>query len=464
MKSTTVNQSSPAQENFGLATGLFVVIASMVGTGILTTSGFTVASVGSHNWAWLLWAIGGVLAVCGALSQSELVSRNPHSGGDYVILSDTFGPFWGFLTGWVSLVLGFAGPIAASSKAAAAYFLASLQVTESIGPISQTTATASIATLLVIALAWAHSYSHSRSSLTQIISTTVKLILLLLFLISGLVFGFAKNTLPHDMPNQFDGKLFQQSLTSLIYISYAYTGWNSIGFIAGEIRNPQKNLSRSILIGTTAVTVLYIGINLVYGLAISAGDLQKIADQKGFDALAPIAEISARRLFGDIIGNGLSLIVSIMLISSVSAYLLSGPRIIYAMARTGHFPAWASKLNEQGVPQRATVLQTIIALIFVWSSSLEGIIVVSGLGLAWFSMLTIATIFYYRHNQTSETYQGFRCPLYPLVPAVYLMGTGLLTIITIWNKPFDALTSLALISIGAIAYRVFRVRSKMQMT
>lgn len=459
MKTTSSPQPAPAHENFGLSTGVFVVIASMVGTGILTTSGFTVASVHSHNWAWLLWLAGGILAVCGALTQAELVARNPHSGGDYVILNRTYGPFWAFLSGWVSLLLGFAGPIAASAKASAAYFLAAIYRTN-LSSVEQQLTTALIASALIVILSLAHSHSHSRSSLTQNYSTSLKLIFLTIFLVVGLYVGFSRSGLPHDFPAKLDLGLFEQSFSSLIYISYAYTGWNSIGYIAGEIRSPQKNLVRAIMIGTFVVTTLYIGINLVYGLAISAEDLQKIAKDKGFDALTPIAEISARRLFGDVIGSGLSLIVALMLISSVSAYILSGPRIIYAMACSGHFPGWASMLNSRGVPQRATLLQMVLALVFVWSSSLESIIVVSGLGLAWFSMLTISTVFYYRSKsgQESEAYSGFRCPGYPLVPLIYLVGTGLLTTFTIWNKRANGIASISVILVGSIVYLVLRKR------
>lgn len=457
MFNTDNTKISPAPEKFGLTTGVFVVVASMIGTGILTTSGFTVASVSSHNWAWILWICGGVLALCGALSQAELVTRIPQSGGDYVILYRAFGPMMGFLSGWVSLVLGFSGPIAASSKAAAAYFLASYPLSNL---ANQDIFISLIASLIVLFLTWMHSHSHSRSSLTQNLSTSIKLFFLILFLASGLYAGFQKSDIPQDLPVRISPDLLGSSLTSMIYISYAYTGWNAIGFIAGEIQSPQKNLSLSILIGTALVTILYFGLNLVYGLAISVSDLQTIAEKQGFDALAPIAEISASQLFGSTIARGLSLIFALMLISSVSAYLLSGPRIIYAMASSGHFPAWASKLNQKSVPQRATLLQSVLSLVFVWSSSLEGIIVSSGLGLACFSMITIASLFYFRKYQSESDSVGFLCPVYPVVPLIYLLGTGLLVSATFYNKPKDGLVSVSLIMLGILIYFIFRNRMK----
>jgi len=423
----------------------------MVGTGILTTSGFTVASVGSHQWAWLLWAIGGLLAICGALAQAELVVRNASTGGDYVILTNAWGPMAGFLSGWGSVVLGFAGPIAASAKASATYLLKPFQ---SPGQPVSAGLVAALATILVLLLAWSHSHSHKRSSLTQNSATLIKILFLVIFMIAGLIVGFSSHSLPEDWPSPIDLKLTSDSLTSLIYISYAYIGWNSIGYIAGEIRQPQRSLPVSIIAGTLFVTLLYIGLNLVYALAWSATDLRQLASSQGFDALAPIAELSARNLFGPWWARLLSLSVSLMLVASVSAYLLAGPRIIKAMASAGHFPTWAGRLNTRGIPTNAIWIQTILSIGFIWSTGLESIIVISSVGLTLFSMLTISALFKFR-KMAPDAAINYHCPLYPVVPIIYLMGTGLLTGVTIWNKPFDGLMSLGAILVGIMTYTLF---------
>jgi APA family basic amino acid/polyamine antiporter len=401
----------------------------------------------------VLWTIGGVLAICGALAQAELISRIPASGGDYVILTKAYGPFSGFLSGWLSLVLGFAGPIAASSKAAARYLLSSFQTA---GAGVSETAIAVIATSVILALTWLHSHNYERSSLTQNFSTIVKLFFLTTFIVLGISIGLRSNDVPQDWPAKIDLPLASVSLTSLIYISYAYTGWNAIGFIAGDMREPQRNLPLSILLGTGIVLAIYLGANFVYSLAWSAEELRELADRQGFDALAPIAELSARRLFGDGTARVLSLIVFLMLIASVSAYLLTGSRIIQAMALSGQFPRWAQRSNAHGVPARATYLQTVVALVFVWVSSLESIIVVSSIGLAIFSMITISSIFRMRARDIGVE-PRFRCPLFPLVPLVYLLGTGLLTFETIRNKPRDGLVSLGCVAVGAVAFFVHRL-------
>lgn len=422
----------------------------MVGTGILTTSGFTVASVGSHQWAWLLWLVGGLLAICGALAQAELVVRNASTGGDYVILSNAWGPLAGFLSGWGSVVLGFAGPIAASAKASATYLLASFQPAGQ--PVSKI-AVGFLATLLVLTLAWSHSHSHKRSSLTQNSATLIKIIFLATFMFAGLAVGFTSRSLPNDWPATVDTKLTSDSLTSLIYISYAYIGWNSIGYIAGEIRQPQRSLPIAIIAGTLLVTLLYIGLNLVYSFALSATELRQIASSQGFDALAPIAELSARSLFGPTWAKLLGLSVSFMLVASVSAYLLAGPRIIQAMAVAGHFPAWAGRVNSSGIPTHAIWIQSILSLGFIWSTGLESIIVISSVGLTLFSMLTISALFKFR-RQIPDTAIAYRCPFFPVVPLIYLFGTGLLTAVTIWNKPDDGVRSLAAILGGIIIYLI----------
>lgn len=446
-----IDTSFPRNEGFGLWTGVFVVVASMIGVGILTTSGFTVASVHSHQWAWVLWSTGGLLAVCGALTQAELVSRVPESGGDYVILKTAYGPLCGFLSGWLSMVLGFAGPIAASSKAAARYLIASLQ--DSSQPVSQL-AVCIIATTIVGAMAWLHSHNFDRSSWTQSVTTLVKIGLLAAFVVIGLTIGMRQNEFPADWPDKIDISLVSVSLTSLIYISYAFTGWNGIGFIAGEMRNPRRNLPLSIFLGTGIVLVIYLGCNLVYSLAWTAPELQKLAEERGFDALAPIAELSARRLFGDDTANVISFVVFLMLIASVSAYVLTGARILQAMGQARHFPRWAAVKNAHGVPTRATILQSAIALCFVWSASLESIIVVSSLGLAAFSMLTISSIFSYRKHAIGVD-PSFLCPLFPVVPAIFLIGTGALTAVTAWNKPWEGLASLICVAIGVVAFYVW---------
>lgn len=445
------DSSHPRNEGFGLWTGVFVVVASMIGVGILTTSGFTVASVHSHQWAWALWSIGGLLAVCGALTQAELVSRVPESGGDYVILKTAYGPLSGFLSGWLSMVLGFAGPIAASSKAAGRYLIASIH--ESSQPVSQL-AVSLIATAIVGAMAWLHSRDFDRSSRTQNITTLIKIGLLATFVVIGLAVGTRKNDFPADWPEKIDISLVSVSLTSLIYISYAFTGWNGIGFIAGEVRNPRRNLPLSIFLGTGIVLAIYLGCNLVYSLAWTAPELQKLADERGFDALAPIAELSARKLFGDGTANVISFLVFLMLLASVSAYVLTGARILQAMGQASHFPRWAAVKNAYGVPTRATLVQSAIALCFVWSASLESIIVVSSLGLAAFSMLTISTIFSFRKRMIGID-PGFLCPAYPVVPAIFLIGTGALTAVTAWNKPREGLASLGCVVAGVVAFYVW---------
>jgi len=161
--------------------------------------------------------------------------------------------------------------------------------------------------------------------------------------------------------------------------------------------------------------------------------------------------VGTAEVSGDGTANVISFVVFLMLIASVSAYVLTGARILQAMGQARHFPRWAAVKNAHGVPTRATIVQSAIALCFVWSASLESIIVVSSIGLAVFSMLTISTIFSYR-NRAIGVEPSFLCPLYPVVPLIFLIGTGALTAVTAWNKPDEGLASLVCVVVGVVAY------------
>ncbi len=436
---------------FGLPMGIFVVVSSMIGVGVLTTSGFTVASVGSNQLMLFLWVVGGIITLCGALCVAELAAALPSSGGDYIYLYEAYGPLAAFLTGWVSFLIGFAAPIAAAAFASASYLLAPL----GLPPATARLANQGLASVAIVAFALIHTSKARHSTRAHSTVTLLKLGILCTFLVAGLYAGWGRWETLADRPS-LDFSTAKALLFSLVYISYAYTGWNAASYLAGEIAEPGRRLPQAILIGTSLVVALYLGLNTVYSLALPAGEIQRIAKEQGFDAVAPIAELAAKRLFGSTVTATLSVAFGLTLLASLSAYVLTGPRVALAMARAGHFPAIAARLSPRtGAPAVATALQVAWALTLLWLGSFEKILIYASVGLALFSMLSVSTVMVLRHTRPDLS-RPFRTPGYPVVPAIFLIGTALLTIAAFLERPLPSVYALLTILAGLPVHYLVR--------
>ncbi len=431
---------------FGQATATFVVVSSMIGTGVLTTSGFTVFYVGSNQLMLMLWVIGGLVAICGALSLAELSAMMPRTGGDYVFMTEAYGPLAGFLSGWVSFLIGFGGPIALSARAAAKYVIKPMGLADRGGLVESLLATAAI-----LAFAAVHASGRSRTIRVQGSMTIVKLAILGTLAVAGIAAGWGRWANLDDRPPMTREVLLAMA-SSFVYIAYAYTGWNGASYLAGEVEDPQRRLPRAILLGTALVTALYLALNLAYALALPAEEIRRIvADSPAekledkVNAVAPIAQIAAMRLRGPRIAGPLSVAIGLTLLASVSAYVLTGPRVAFAMARAGQFPEIAGRLSPRwGTPAIATGLQVAWALVLLWAAPLEKILAYAGLGLAIFSMLTVSAVYVLRWRRP-DLPRPFRTPGYPIVPAIYLVMTGLLVAAVIRDRP-----ELSAYSVGSI--------------
>ena len=269
--------------------------------------------------------------------------------------------------------------------------------------------------------------------------TVVKYGVLLALGLAGIVAGWGRWSHLADRP-VFNAHALNGSISSLIYISYAYTGWNGASYLAGEIEDPRRRLPKAIFMGTGLVVALYVILNLFYALALSAGKVATIKD------VAPIAQLAAVRLFGPRTAGPLSIAIGLTLFASLSAFVLTGPRVLFAMARVGQFPAVAGRLSSKtGAPVVATFLQISWAIFILWMGSFEDIMKYSSLGLALFSILTIGAVFVLRFRRP-ELPRPFRVPGYPITPALYLIVTGALIGVTImndWNDSHVSRQSLA---------------------
>ncbi len=233
---------------------------------------------------------------------------------------------------------------------------------------------------------------------------------------------------------------------SLVYISYAFTGWNGASYLAGEIEQPQRKLPIAILSGTAFVLVLYLALNGFYALALTAEQVRAIDD------VAPIAQLSAEQLFGPRVADPLSVAIGFTLLASLSAFVLTGPRVAFAMAQAGQFPAIAGRLSERtGTPRVATALQIGWSLVLLWTGSFEQILVYSSVGLALFSMLTVSAVYVLRWKRP-DLHRPFRTPGYPVVPAIYLAVTLLLTLAVLDRQPLVGGFSVLSIALGIPVY------------
>ncbi len=443
---------------FGLAMATFMVVASMVGTGVLTTSGYTIATVKSNQWMLLLWVIGGLTAIFGALTLAELSAALPRTGGDYVYLYEAYGPLPAFLSGWVSFLIGFAAPTAAAAFGAAKYLLSPFHAPGTDLVLRERL----LATALILAFAAIHVTGRRQTAQVQVWITAIKLVLLTGFALAGISAGWPNRANLDDL-TPLDGEggtSLMGLLSSLVYIYYAYTGWNAASYLAGEIREPQRRLPRAILLGTGGVLLLYMAVNLVYAFALTPADIRAIIDdpanREGFDAVMPIAELAAKRLFGPAWARPLSVAVGIMLLSSLSAYLLIGPRVLYAMAEAGQFPAMAARLTRRAsTPAIATAFQIAVTLALLWRGSVESIILYAGVGLSIFSMLAMSSIFVLRRKRP-DLPRPFRTPGYPVTPAVYLILTGMMTLAAFSQRPLVSGYALLSILAGVPFYYVWQ--------
>ena len=314
-----------------------------------------------------------------------------------------------------------------------------------------------------MAFASIHVSGRRRTSKVQGWITAIKLALLAAFALAGLAVGWPHAANLFD-PTPVDGDAVLAMLTSLVYIYYAYTGWNAASYLAGEVREPQRLLPRAILLGTGGVVLLYLAINVVYVLALSASDVRKIIDNpenhQGMDAVAQIAEIAATRLFGPRWSAPLSIAVGVMLLSSLSVYLLIGPRVLFAMAHAGQFPMIAARLTRQAsTPAIATAFQVAVVLALLWVGSVESLILYAGVGLSIFSMLAMSSIYLLRWKRP-DLPRPFRTPGYPVTPAIYLVLTGLMTLAAFSQRPRVSAYALLSILVGVPVYYIWQFLSR----
>ncbi|MEZ6054698.1 MAG: amino acid permease [Planctomycetaceae bacterium] len=453
------DSSLPRQ--FGFWTATLVTVASMVGVGILTTSGYIIRSTESPSTLMLLWIIGGVVSLAGALTFAELATLLPHAGGDYVFVRRAYGDGVGFMYGWATLLLGFAGPTAVIAHALVVYGLLPLRASWiADGGTWPEWITPTVASIVILVLTLVHCRGQRSSSWLQNATTLLKVTLLSTFVIAGLFAGHG------DWQHFSQGRpLADQSVpvavSSLVYVFYGYSGWNASAYIAGEVQNTSKTLPRAILAGCGLVTLLYLIINVVYVYAIGPIGLED-ADMQQVEA---IAETAARALFGPVISEPLSVLIGLTILASVSAYVLTGSRICYAMACDNLFPAYARQIStSHQTPVAAVLTMGFASVTLLWGSYLiagaadafASLLNFTTVGLVLLTSLAVSSVFV--HRRRAERSDGYSMPWYPLPPIFFLLSTGVLMAFAFMQSPGPTLWGTLAVLSGGPVYWLLKKR------
>ena len=422
---------------FRYTTVTAVVIANMIGTGVFTSLGFQLLDIRSGFVLLMLWAVGGLAAVCGAMTYAELGAAMPRSGGEYNFLTRIYHPAAGFVSGWVSATIGFAGPTALAAMTFGAY------ATAIVPGGSSDWLEKLLAAGLVIGVTLIHASSRRNSGGLQLIFTILKVGIIVAFCIIALVLIDTPQPVTF-MPIVGDGALLTSGTfaVALIYVSFAYTGWNAATYLSSELEQPQRTLPWILMGGTSVVTILYVSLKFVF---LYSAPMDAMVGQ------VEVGYIAAEAAFGDLGGRFTGLVFAMLLVSTVSAMTLAGPRVIQVIGED--FPALKplAKTNEDGIPSTAIFLQSTLALLFIFSSTFESILVFAGFTLALNSFATVLGIFVLRWQQP-DLPRPYRTFLYPLPPLIYLALTGWTLGFVLVSRPAEGLFGIGIIAAGLIFY------------
>ena len=418
----------------GFYTATALVIANMVGTGVFTSLGYQVFDTKTVFALLMLWIVGGIIAFCGAVSYSELGAAMPRSGGEYHYLSKIFHPAVGFLSGWISAIVGFGAPIAAAAMALGGY-------THKVFPVLSEVYVGAIVVVLITLI---HSFDSHHGARFQRIFTGIKVLLIIIFIACGFFMGDHQSITILPVEGSWKEIFSGAFAVSLIYVSYAYSGWNASAYVAGEIDNPQRNLPRSILQGTFLVMILYVLLNFVF---LYTTQIPEIIGQK------EVGFFSANHIFGETGGNMMSLIISILLISTISSMVIAGPRVTQMIGEDLPAIKFLAITNKKKVPYIAIIIQSAIALFLIFTSKFENVVTYLGFTLSLFTTLTVIGLFVLRYTQPNLE-RPYRTWGYPITPVIFITLNIWVMYFLISKKPEISMYGFGTIFAGLIVYYI----------
>ncbi len=429
----------PPIRKVGLITCVFLVAATMVGNGIYTSLGMQLASISSSFTILALWGLGGVVALCGALSYAELSSQMPHSGGEYYYFTKIYHPAIGTMAGIITQMAGCMGPIALASMAFGKYFQAMFP---SVPPIISSL-------LLVTAVTGMHLIDLGVSATFQDITTGLKFFLIAIICYLG--FRYASVPLSSLLPSQLAIKeLFQPtSVVTLLFCYYAYSGWNAATYIADDVNTSQRTVGQSLIIGSLFVMSVYLLMNAVFLLAAPLSELRGVLD---------VGRVVATHLLGQQGGRMMSALIAIGLIASISAMTWTGPRIMHTMGKNLFALRWFGHASSKNIPLRAILFQYVVVIALLLTSSFKVILVSTQFALISCELLGVLSVIVLRKRSqatdgsslASSSY--FRSPLYPLPQLFFAIVSIMALLYTVVTNSFEALLGIILILSALATY------------
>jgi basic amino acid/polyamine antiporter, APA family len=416
-----------------------IVVADMIGVGVFTSLGFQVKDIPSGFSILLLWIVGGIVALCGVFSYSELGAMFPRSSGEYNFLSRAFHPSFGFMAGWVSATVGFAAPVALAATAFGEY---ARSVLPGWPPLAL-----AIAVVWVVSIVQLSGVRHS--STFQLISTILKVVLILAFLLAGFLVGTPQPV--SFAPSAFD---FAHATSGpfaigLVFVMYSFSGWNAATYIIGEMRTPQQDLPRALLTGTLIVLVLYVGLNAVF---LHTTPIDKLSGQ------LDVARIAGSYIFGEIGGRIVGAMICIGLVSSISAMMWIGPRVMMTMGEDIPALRVFARKSSQGAPAFAILFQLAIANLMLFTRSFEAVLDFIQFALLFCSFFTVLGVVKLRvtHPDAPRPYRAWG---YPVTPVVFLIVTGFMMYHLLTERPLQSLLGALIMISGLLIYAVFSKRA-----
>jgi APA family basic amino acid/polyamine antiporter len=426
------SKSTTDPRNIGFATATAIVVANIIGIGVFTSLGYQVVEIESGFALLLLWVIGGVIALCGALCYGELSAALPRSGGEYHFLSAVYHPAVGFMAGFVSATVGFAAPIALAAMAFAKYFEGTFGVHSPL--------------LLSFGVVWIIAAVHVAglrpSAAFQNTFTLTKLLVIAGFIFAGLL-------MTTKQPIQFtpvagDGlTVFRPAFAvALAYVMYSYSGWNAAAYIAGEIKRPERNVPRALLCGTAVVMVIYVGLNAVFLLAAPLPELRGQLE---------VGLIAGKHIFGEQGGRIVGGIICLGLVSAISSMTWIGPRVTMAMGEDHWLLRFLGRKNSRAVPVRAIFVQVVIVSLLLLTKSFELVVLYIQFSLLLCSFLTVVGVMVLRKRRP-DLVRPYRVWAYPIPPLLFSVITIWMMIYLLYSHPLESLLGLGTMLMGLVVY------------
>ncbi len=452
--------ASALLRQLGIVSATALVVSNMIGAGIFATTGYLAAGLGSPALVIWIWVVGAVCALMGAFCYSELGINFPSSGGEYVYLTEAFGPTWGFMTGWVSFFAGFSAPIAAGALAFSdyvGYFFPALEQARSPiaighGDWSVHLGGAQIAACALIAAFTAlNCLGVRRVAGVQNVLTAGKVLVLVLFIIAG--FGFGNGSMAHfSQPavRTVTTPLAAEFAVLLFFVYYSYSGWNAATYVAEELKTPARTLPLALTIGTIIVAAIYVALNILFIYAVP------LEDMKGKIAVGTLA---ASRLFRPGIASAFGAAMALSIMALVNALITVGPRVYYAMARNGAFFASAARVDRRWrTPVIAIVCQGACAMLMT-ATPFPALLQYIGFTLNFFAVMSVIALIYFRRRAGWRKLRVVSFA-WPLIPAVFLVVGGWITVFGVTLQPVIATAAVITIATGAAVYHFRLVRAK----